>query len=175
MNAGTRTTASIESGVNRRVESAFHGKFCTSASETRDWCEDLAAIPAFAPHSAYSATLLLMSAVMLSRVIGYLREAYIAWASARDRRQTLMWRVLPFRIGLTTRRRRHGFDYVVSIYTRFLAEDREEDAQKTFSIIITVMTVVLGIGVGLTEIFTRPISAWMFSGFSAEQLISACI
>ncbi|HMK29157.1 MAG TPA: lipid II flippase MurJ, partial [Terriglobales bacterium] len=31
-------------------------------------------------HSAFSATLLLMTAVMLSRVIGYVREAYIAWA-----------------------------------------------------------------------------------------------
>ena len=31
-------------------------------------------------HSAFSATLLLMSAIMLSRVIGYVREAYIAWA-----------------------------------------------------------------------------------------------
>src|SRR5512140_4044593 len=31
-------------------------------------------------HSAFSATLLLMSTVMLSRIIGYVREAYIAWA-----------------------------------------------------------------------------------------------
>ena len=31
----------------------------------------------------------------------------------------------------------------ISIYTRFLAEKRDEDAQKTFSIIITVMTAVM--------------------------------
>src|SRR5439155_12011549 len=31
-------------------------------------------------HTAFSATLLLMTAVLLSRVIGYIREAYIAWA-----------------------------------------------------------------------------------------------
>src|SRR5258708_21755851 len=31
-------------------------------------------------HTAFSATLLLISAVMLSRVIGYARDAYIAWA-----------------------------------------------------------------------------------------------
>src|ERR1700757_5218471 len=31
-------------------------------------------------HSAFSATLLLMSSVMLARVIGYLREMYVAWA-----------------------------------------------------------------------------------------------
>ena len=32
-------------------------------------------------HSAYSATVLLMGAVMVSRVIGYVREAYIACVS----------------------------------------------------------------------------------------------
>ena len=31
-------------------------------------------------HTAFSATLLLISAVMLSRVIGYARDAYSAWA-----------------------------------------------------------------------------------------------
>ena len=31
-------------------------------------------------HSAFSATLLLMTSVMLGRVIGYLREMYVAWA-----------------------------------------------------------------------------------------------
>src|ERR1039457_636552 len=31
-------------------------------------------------HSVYSATVLLMAAVLLSRIIGYLREMYIAWA-----------------------------------------------------------------------------------------------
>src|SRR5271168_5507868 len=116
-------------------------------------------------HSAFSATLLLMSAVMVSRVIGYVREAYIAYA---------------FGAGPATDAYVAGFtipdwlNYIVaggtasitfvSIYTRFLAEKREDDAQKTFSIIITVMTVVLSIGVLLTEVFTRPISRWMFSG-----------
>ena len=31
-------------------------------------------------HSIFSATLLLMGAVLLSRIIGYLREMYIAWS-----------------------------------------------------------------------------------------------
>src|SRR5713226_2143051 len=110
-------------------------------------------------HSAFSATLLLMTAVMLSRVIGYVREAYIAWA---------------FGAGPATDAYVAGFtipdwlNYLVaggtasitfvSIYTRFLAEKREGDAQKTFSVIITVMTAVLGIGVLLAEIFTPQLS-----------------
>src|SRR5438046_5722792 len=101
-------------------------------------------------HSAYSATLLLMTAIMLSRVIGYVREAYIAWA---------------FGAGPQTDAYVAGFtipdwlNYIVaggtasitfvSIYTRFLAEKREEDAEKTFSVIITVMTVVLGAAIVL--------------------------
>jgi putative peptidoglycan lipid II flippase len=122
-------------------------------------------------HSAYSATLLLMTAIMLSRVIGYIREAYIAWA---------------FGAGPQTDAYVAGFtipdwlNYIVaggtasitfvSIYTRFLAEKREEDAQKTFSVIITVMTAVLGVGVILAEIFTPEISRHLFKGFTAEQL-----
>ena len=94
-------------------------------------------------HSAFSATLLLMSAVMLSRVIGYVREAYIAYA---------------FGAGPATDAYVAGFtipdwlNYLVaggtasitfvSIYTRFVAEKKEAEAQKTFSVIITVMTAV---------------------------------
>jgi putative peptidoglycan lipid II flippase len=122
-------------------------------------------------HTAFSATLLLMTAVMLSRVIGYVREAYIAWA---------------FGAGPATDAYVAGFtipdwlNYLVaggtasitfvSIYTRFLAENREEDAQKTFSVIITVMTAVLGVGIVLAEIFTPQISRHLFSGFTAAQL-----
>src|SRR5271156_6949249 len=88
-------------------------------------------------HSAFSATLLLMTAVMLSRVIGYVREAYIAWA---------------FGAGPQTDAYVAGFtipdwlNYIVaggtasitfiSIYTRFLAQGKDDEAQKTFSVII---------------------------------------
>ena len=122
-------------------------------------------------HSAFSATLLLMTAVMLSRVIGYVREAYIAYA---------------FGAGPATDAYVAGFtipdwlNYLVaggtasitfvSIYTRFLAENKEEEAQKTFSIIITVMTAVLGVGVLLAEFFTPEISRHLFPHFSAEQM-----
>src|SRR5947207_1090876 len=122
-------------------------------------------------HTAFSATLLLMTAVLLSRVIGYIREAYIAWA---------------FGAGPATDAYVAGFtipdwlNYLVaggtasitfvSIYTRFLAEKREKDAEKTFSVIITVMTAVLGVGIALAEIFTPQISRHLFSGFSDEQL-----
>jgi putative peptidoglycan lipid II flippase len=122
-------------------------------------------------HGAYSATLLMMTAIMLSRVIGYVREAYIAWA---------------FGAGPQTDAYVAGFtipdwlNYIVaggtasitfvSIYTRFLAENKEEEAQKTFSIIITVMTAVLGSGTVLAEIFTPQIERHLVKNFTPEQL-----
>jgi putative peptidoglycan lipid II flippase len=123
-------------------------------------------------HSALSATLLMMTAIMLSRVIGYVREAYIAWA---------------FGAGPQTDAYVAGFtipdwlNYIVaggtasitfiSIYTRFLAEKKEDEAQKTFSIIITVMTAVLGLGTVLAEVFTPQIERHLFKGFNPAQLL----
>src|ERR1700724_4214707 len=122
-------------------------------------------------HTAFSATVLLMSTVMLSRVIGYLREAYLAY---------------PFGAGVQTDAYVAAFtlaDLVnlnvaggaasitfISIYTRFLAENRDADAKKTFSVVITVMTTVMIAGTILTEIFTPQFVRWMFRGFSPAQV-----
>jgi putative peptidoglycan lipid II flippase len=122
-------------------------------------------------HTAFSATLLLMTTVFLSRVIGYVRELYVAWT---------------FGAGVQTDAFYAGFtipDFLmylvaggatsvtfISIYTRFLAEDKQVEAHKAFSVVITVMTAVLGAGVVLTEIFTPQITHWWFDKFNPEQL-----
>ncbi|HSY30661.1 MAG TPA: lipid II flippase MurJ, partial [Verrucomicrobiae bacterium] len=122
-------------------------------------------------HSAFSATILLMVAMVLSRIVGYVREAYTAWAfgagsttdayiAAFQIPDFLAYLVAGGTISIT----------FVSIYTRFLAEKRVEDAQKTFSVIISVMTLVLGIGVILAEIFAPQITRLMFHNFKPAQL-----
>src|SRR5438128_9470573 len=122
-------------------------------------------------HGIFSATLLLMSAVMISRVIGYIREAYIAYAFGAGSQTDAYVAAftLPDWLNYIVAGGTASITFV-SIYTRFLAQKREQEALKTFSIIITVMTTVLLIGVGLAEIFTAPIESWMFHGFNAEQL-----
>jgi putative peptidoglycan lipid II flippase len=122
-------------------------------------------------HSAFSATLLMITAVMLSRVIGYVREAYIAWAFGAGPQTDAFVAgfTIPDFLNYMVAGGAASITFV-SIYTRFLAENRQEDAQKTFSIIITVMTVALGIGTVLAEIFTPQIERHLFSGFSPEQL-----
>src|ERR1700687_2663399 len=122
-------------------------------------------------HTAFSATVLLMVAMVLSRIVGYIREAYTAWAfgagsttdayiAAFQIPDFLAYLVAGGTISIT----------FVSIYTRFLAERREADRQKQSSVITTVMTLVLGIGVILAEIFTLQITRLMFHSFKPEQL-----
>lgn len=122
-------------------------------------------------HSAQSAAWLMMFAVFLSRIFGFLRESYIAYA---------------FGAGLKTDAFVAAFtlpDYLnyllaggavsitfVSIFSRYAAQDREADAQRAFSAVITVMTAVLAFGILLAEIFTRPIEHLMFPNFAPEQL-----
>ena len=121
-------------------------------------------------HTAFSATLLLMTAITLSRVIGYIREAYIAYAFGAGQQTDAYVAAftLPDWLNYIVAGGTASITFI-TIYTRFLAEKREQDAQKTFSIIITVMTTVLVIGTILAEIFTPQFVNWMFHGFNAEQ------
>ena len=121
-------------------------------------------------HSAFSATLLLMTAITLSRVIGYIREAYIAYAFGAGQQTDAYVAAftLPDWLNYIVAGGTASITFI-SIYTRFMAEKREPDAQKTFSIIITVMTTVLVAGTILAEIFTPQFVAWFFHGFTPQQ------
>jgi len=121
-------------------------------------------------HTAFSATLLLVTAILLSRVVGFLREMYIAWAfganSITDAYNAGF--TIPDWLNYLVAGGTASITFV-SIYTRFLAEKREEDARKTFSAIITIMTAVLVIGIVFAEIFAPQLNRLMFSKFTPEQ------
>ncbi|HSE50055.1 MAG TPA: murein biosynthesis integral membrane protein MurJ [Terriglobales bacterium] len=122
-------------------------------------------------HSAYSATVLLMAAVLLSRVIGYVREAYIAWAFGAGPQTDAYVAAftLPDWLNYLVAGGTASITFI-SIFTRYSAEGREEQAQKAFNIVVTVMTAVLLAGVGLAELFTPQIERLLFPRFSPEQL-----
>jgi putative peptidoglycan lipid II flippase len=126
-------------------------------------------------HTAFSATMLLISAVMLSRVIGYARDAYIAWAygagGATDAYVAAF--TLPDFLNYIVAGGAASITFI-SIYTRFLAEKRDADAQKTFSIIITVMTAVLIAGTVVMEIFAPEFVRWFVKGFSPDK-VELCV
>src|SRR5258705_8273883 len=126
-------------------------------------------------HSALSATLLMMTTITLSRVIGYIREAYIAYAFGAGQQTDAYVAAftLPDWLNYIVAGGTASITFI-SIYTRFLAEKREQDAQKTLSVIITVMTTVLIAGTIVAEIFTRQFVGWMFHGFTPEQ-VQLCV
>ncbi|HEU5451213.1 MAG TPA: lipid II flippase MurJ, partial [Terriglobales bacterium] len=108
-------------------------------SATAGWRHRLRFLRPSHQHTAFTATLLLMSAIMASRVIGYVREAYIAWAfgaggvtdayvAAFTIPDWLNYLVAGGTASIT----------FISIYTRYLSQNREKEAEKTFSVIISV-------------------------------------
>ncbi len=122
-------------------------------------------------HSALSATLLMMGTIMLSRVIGYVREAYIAYAFGAGPQTDAYVAAftLPDWLNYIVAGGAASITFI-SIYTRFLAEKRDTDAKKTFSVVITVMTAVMLGGTVSSEIFAPQFVRWMFHGFSAAQM-----
>jgi putative peptidoglycan lipid II flippase len=121
-------------------------------------------------HTAFSATVLLVSAILLSRIVGFLREMYIAWAfgatSITDAYNAGF--TIPDWLNYLVAGGTASITFV-SIYTRFLAEGREEEAEKTFSAIITIMTAVLTVGIVLAEIYAPQLDRLMFSKFSPPE------
>src|SRR5258708_2344380 len=121
-------------------------------------------------HTAFSATVLLVTTILLSRVVGFVRELYIAWAfgatSVTDAYNAGF--TIPDWLNYLVAGGTASITFI-SIYTRFLAEKREEDARKTFSVIVTVMTVILTIGIVFAEIFAPQLNRLIFSKFTPEQ------
>lgn len=121
-------------------------------------------------HTAFSATVLLVTTIMLSRMVGFVREIYIAWAFGATpvTDAYLAGFTIPDWVNYLVAGGTASITFV-SIYTRFLTEKREEDARKTFSAIITIMTAVLTAGIILAEIYAPQLNHLMFSKFTPEQ------
>jgi len=121
-------------------------------------------------HSEFSATLLLMVAVMLSRIIGYLREAYIAWAFGAGPNTDAY--VAAFTVP-------DWLNYIlaggtasitfIAIYTRHTSKGRDQQAQEAFTATITIMTALVCVGTLLLEIFTPQMVHIVAPDFSPAQ------
>src|SRR5581483_2875446 len=126
-------------------------------------------------HSAYSATLLLVSAQMLSRVFGYLRDAYIAWKFGADPVTDVYYAAfqLPDYLYYVLAGGAISAAFV-PIYSRYLAEKREAEAQRVFSVILTVMMLLFLALTSIAEIWARPLVQLMFPRFMPEQ-VELCV
>ena len=105
-------------------------------------------------HTAFSATVLLMTSVMASRVLGYLREMYIAWAFGAGHQTDAYFAAfqIPDFLNYILAGGTASITFI-SIYTRHISRDDEAGAQRAFNSIMTIMTAVLCVGTVFLEIF----------------------
>lgn len=121
-------------------------------------------------HSVFSATVVLMTSTFLSRVIGLARFKYIMWlfgsgmqADALNAAFVLPDKISYFLIG--------GAASItfVTILTRYRETGRDAEGQRSLSVILTTMYLVLGGAIVLAEILAPWYVHWWFHGFDAHK------
>jgi putative peptidoglycan lipid II flippase len=121
-------------------------------------------------HTAYTATVLLMISAVLSRVIGLVRVKYIALLFGAGMQADALNAafVLPDMISYFLVGGAASITFV-TILTRYRDTGREAEGERSLSVILTTMAVVLGSAILLAEI-AAPwfIRAW-FSGFDPDK------
>ena len=121
-------------------------------------------------HTAFTATLLLMASTFLSRIIGLVRVKYIAWLFGRgmDADAFNAAFVLPDMISYFLVGGAASITFV-TILTRYRESGREDEGQRSLSVILTTMYLVLGSAILLAELFAPLYIHWWFPGFDAEK------
>jgi putative peptidoglycan lipid II flippase len=122
-------------------------------------------------HTPISAAMLLVSALCISRLLGYVREAYIAsvfgagantdaYVAAFTLPDTFSCMLAAGSVGIT----------VTSILARYRAENREEVAQQGINVMMTVVLMILALGITVLELTASKIEPYMFPHFTPAQL-----
>lgn len=126
-------------------------------------------------HSAFSATLLLMLSSVLSGLLGLVRTKYIAHVFGSDFRTdaynaafNLPDMINYFLVGGV------ASITLVNILNRYRAAGDEEGADRTLSVVLVAMTVVLGAGILLAEVFA-PVYVHVFFSRLDPQTARLCI
>ncbi len=116
-----------------------------------------------------------MASVMASRVLGYLREMYIAWAFGAGHQTDAYFAAfqIPDFLNYILAGGTASITFI-SIYTRHISRDDEAGAQRAFDSIMTIMTAVLCVGTVFLEIFAPQLVHLVFPKFSADQ-VELCV
>ena len=121
-------------------------------------------------HTAFSATIVLMVSVFLSRIIGLVRVKYIMWLFGSGMQADALNAafVLPDMISYFLVGGAASITFV-TILTRYRETGREKEGERSLSVILTTMYLVLGAAVLLAEIVAPWYVGWWFDGFDAEK------
>ena len=111
-----------------------------------------------------------MVSVFLSRIIGLVRVKYIMWLFGSGMQADALNAafVLPDMISYFLVGGAASITFV-TILTRYRETGREKDGERSLSVILTTMYLVLGGAIVLAEIFAPWYVGWWFNGFDAEK------
>src|SRR5512141_3032939 len=117
------------------------------------------------------AAALMMGSVLLSRILGYARDAVIAWqhgATIETDAYFVAFTIPDFLNYLLA-----GGSLSITfipIFFRYLAEGREEEGYRSFSVIITAMGILMTLFVVAGEIFAERLIPLIAPGFPPAQV-----
>jgi putative peptidoglycan lipid II flippase len=134
------------------------------------WARGLRLLRPSHAHTVFTATLVLMASTFLSRIIGLVRIKYIAWLFGRgmDADAFNAAFVLPDMISYFLVGGAASITFV-TILTRYRETGREDEGQRSLSVILTTMYLVLGVALVLAEVFAPWYIHWWFDGFDAQK------
>ncbi len=134
------------------------------------WARGLGLLRPSHAHTAFSATLVLMASTFVSRIIGLVRIKYIAWLFGRGMEADAFNAafVMPDMISYFLVGGAASITFV-TILTRYRESGREDEGERSLSVILTTMYLVLGAAIVLAEIFAPFYVHWWFNGFDAEK------
>ena len=134
------------------------------------WSRALHALRPSHAHSAFSATVVLMASTFLSSVFGLVRNLYIARLFGRGMEADafLAAFVLPDMISYFLVGGAASITFV-TILTRYRDSGREADGERSLSVILTTMFLVLGSAIVLAEVFAPWYVHNWFNGFDASK------
>ena len=111
-----------------------------------------------------------MVSVFLSRIIGLVRVKYIMWLFGSGMQADALNAafVLPDMISYFLVGGAASITFV-TILTKYRETGREKEGERSLSVILTTMYLVLGIAILMAEIAAPWYVGWWFSGFDAEK------
>jgi putative peptidoglycan lipid II flippase len=121
-------------------------------------------------HSAFSATVVLMISTFLSRIMGLVRVKYTVWLFGRGMAADALNAafVLPDMISYFLVGGAASITFV-TILTRYRDTGREAEGQRSLSVILTTMYLVLGSAILIAELIAPWYIHWWFPGFDAQK------
>ena len=119
------------------------------------------------------AALVLSFGILCSRLLGFVREAVIAYqagaGAATDAYNAAF--TLPDIMNYFLAGGTMSITFI-PLFTAYMTQNKEERANRLFSLIATTMGVIMMIGIAICMVFTTPLAHLLFPGFNAEQLAS---